>query len=63
MDDPSYWRTVKDKFTGKEVVLSDQQLDMVRRIQRAEYPNASYNPYEVCGGGGRGWGIVEGICM
>ena len=56
MDDPSYWRTVRDKFTGKEVVLSDQQLDMVRRIQRAEYPNASYNPYEVCGGGGGGDG-------
>ena len=54
MDDPSYWRTVRDKFTGKEVVLSDQQLDMVQRIQRAEYPDASYNPYEVCAWGGRG---------
>ena len=53
MDDPSYWRTVRDKFTGKEVVLSDQQLDMVQRIQRAEYPDASYNPYEVCVWGGR----------
>ena len=47
MEDPSYWHTVHDKLTGKDVVLSDLQLDMIQRIQKTEYPETSYNPYEV----------------
>ena len=62
MEDPSYWRTVQNKFTGKDVVLSDQQLDMIQRIQKAEYPDTNYNPYEVgVGVWVRVW--AYGVCM
>lgn len=46
MDDPNYWRTVKDKTTGQNVVLSDEDVDLIQRLQQGRYPSASYNPYE-----------------
>ena len=47
MDDPNYWQTVHDKVTGKNTVLTNEELDMIQRIQRAEFPQANYDPYEV----------------
>ncbi|KAK3742734.1 hypothetical protein QZH41_018951, partial [Actinostola sp. cb2023] len=46
MDDPNYWRTVKDKTTMKEVVLSDEELAIIDRIQNLQFPDAGYDPYE-----------------
>ncbi|XP_014664354.1 PREDICTED: ribosome biogenesis protein bop1-A-like [Priapulus caudatus] len=46
MDNPDYWRTVKDRQTGQSVILSDQDLDIVQQIQAGKYPDVSYNPYE-----------------
>lgn len=46
MDDPDYWRTVKDKSTGQNVVLSDEDVDLIQRLQQGRYPSATYDPYE-----------------
>lgn len=46
MDDPNYWRTVQDKSTMKEVVLSNEELDIIDRLQNSKFPSAGYDPYE-----------------
>lgn len=46
IDDPNYWRTVKDNLTGQKVVLSDQDVNLVKRIRNAKCPDPTYNPYE-----------------
>lgn len=45
-DDPNYFRTVYDKVTGKKVVLSDEDLEVIDRIRKAVYPDPNYDPYE-----------------
>ncbi|XP_078690255.1 ribosome biogenesis protein bop1-B-like [Branchiostoma floridae x Branchiostoma belcheri] len=46
MDNPDYWRTVKDKTTGEDVKLTDEELDIIQQIQKGKYPEKAYNPYE-----------------
>ncbi|KAG8187228.1 hypothetical protein JTE90_020657 [Oedothorax gibbosus] len=48
MDDPNYWRTVKNKMTGEKVVLTDEDLDIIQRIQSGKFPTRSvqYEPFE-----------------
>lgn len=46
VDDPSAWTSAEDKLTGQDVQLSSEELDIIRRLQRAEIPDSSYNPYE-----------------
>ena len=50
MDDPNYWRSVRDKVSGREVVLTEQQLKVVQRIQQSRFPEGSYDQYEVSTG-------------
>ena len=40
-------RTVKDKLTMKEIVLTDQELEMIDRIQNRSYPTNADDPYGV----------------
>lgn len=47
MDDPDYWRTIKDRLTGEEVVLTDDQIDLIQRLQKSCFPEQSVDPYEV----------------
>ena len=47
MEDPAYWRTVRDKATGREVVLTEQQMKLVQRLQSSQFPEEDYNQYEV----------------
>ena len=47
MDDPDYWRTVRDKATGKKTVLSDEQIDSIQGLQKSRFPVATTDPYEV----------------
>lgn len=47
MDDPNYWRTIQDKVTGREVVLSAEQVDMIQNLQKSRFPVATTDPYEV----------------
>lgn len=40
-------RTVKDKQTLKEVILTDQELEMIDSIQNRSYPANADDPYQV----------------
>lgn len=31
----------------KEVILSNEELDIINRLQNYQFPSASYDPYEV----------------
>jgi ribosome biogenesis protein ERB1 len=46
MDDPDSWRSVTVDKEGKDVVLNDEELDIIRRIQGGDIPDAAYDPYE-----------------
>ena len=47
MEDPAYWRTVRDKMTGREVVLTEEQMSLVQRLQNSHFPEGHYDQYEV----------------
>ncbi|UZJ52606.1 hypothetical protein CBS101457_001926 [Exobasidium rhododendri] len=46
VEDPDAWTSAQDRLLGKNVKLSDEELDIIRRLQNAEIPDSSYNPYE-----------------
>uniref|UniRef100_A0A914XED7 Ribosome biogenesis protein BOP1 homolog n=1 Tax=Plectus sambesii TaxID=2011161 RepID=A0A914XED7_9BILA len=46
VEDPDYWRKVRDKQTGQDVVLTDEQIATLMNIQRGRYPTIGYNPYQ-----------------
>ncbi|XP_076373402.1 ribosome biogenesis protein bop1 isoform X2 [Tachypleus tridentatus] len=46
MDDPNYWRTVRDNTTGQDVILTDNDLELIQQIQKSRYPDLSYDPYK-----------------
>ncbi|KAI1285352.1 Ribosome biogenesis protein bop1-B [Halotydeus destructor] len=45
VDDPNYWRTVKDRLTGENVVLTDEDVDLMKRLKKGHYPDPNFNPY------------------
>ncbi|KAJ3223249.1 Ribosome biogenesis protein 1 [Clydaea vesicula] len=45
MDNPNSWKTVFNELEGKNVVLSKGDLEIMRRIQRNEYPEKDFNPF------------------
>lgn len=44
--DGDAWFSAQDKQGGKDVRLTDEELDIIQRLQRAEIPLDSYDPYE-----------------
>ncbi|KAL2080060.1 hypothetical protein ACEWY4_023853 [Coilia grayii] len=46
MENPDYWRTVNDKKTGADIRLSDEQVDLVHRLQRGQFGDVNFNEYE-----------------
>lgn len=40
-------RTVKDPQTGQEVVLSDRDVELIRRLQSGKTPDASFDDFAV----------------
>uniref|UniRef100_A0A8D0HKG4 Ribosome biogenesis protein BOP1 n=1 Tax=Sphenodon punctatus TaxID=8508 RepID=A0A8D0HKG4_SPHPU len=46
MENPEYWRTVQDKMTGVDVTLTDEQVALVQRLQRGQFGDVHFNPYE-----------------
>ncbi|XP_021039122.1 ribosome biogenesis protein BOP1 [Mus caroli] len=46
MDDPDFWRTVQDKMTGRDLRLTDEQVALVHRLQRGQFGDSGFNPYE-----------------
>lgn len=39
MEDPDFWRTIKDSQTGQDVVLSEADIDLIVRIQKQKIPD------------------------
>ncbi|XP_062935802.1 ribosome biogenesis protein BOP1 isoform X2 [Cynocephalus volans] len=46
MDDPDYWRTVQDQMTGRDLRLTDEQVALVQRLQRGQFGDMGFDPYE-----------------
>nr|ODN95001.1 ribosome biogenesis protein ERB1 [Cryptococcus depauperatus CBS 7855] len=46
VEDPSAWTSAEDKLLQQNVQLSDKELDIIRRLERAENPDADYDPYQ-----------------
>ncbi|KAH9978053.1 BOP1NT-domain-containing protein [Lactifluus volemus] len=46
VDDPSAWTSVFDKNTQTDKPLTAEELDIIRRLESLENPDADYNPYE-----------------
>lgn len=47
MEDPNFWRTVKDPQTGQDVILSDADIDLIKRINARRVPDANFDDYAV----------------
>ncbi|KAK5884184.1 hypothetical protein CesoFtcFv8_020439 [Champsocephalus esox] len=46
MDNPDYWRTIHDKQTGSDIILSDDQVALVNRLQRGQFGDLHFNEYQ-----------------
>ncbi|KAM9838289.1 ribosome biogenesis protein bop1 [Aulostomus maculatus] len=46
MENPDYWRTVHDKQTGSDITLSDEQVQLVNRLQKGQFGDVNFNEYE-----------------
>ncbi|XP_056409552.1 ribosome biogenesis protein BOP1 isoform X2 [Hyla sarda] len=46
MENPDYWRTVHDKKTGRDIKLTDEQVDLVDRLQRGQFGDVNFDPYQ-----------------
>ncbi|XP_078485774.1 ribosome biogenesis protein bop1-A-like [Ciona intestinalis] len=46
MDNPEYWKTIHDKTTGRDHVLTEEELSLVNRVQRGSFYDAKYDPHE-----------------
>ncbi|KAK1117740.1 hypothetical protein K0M31_015681 [Melipona bicolor] len=45
MEDPDFWRTIKDPQTGQDVVLSEADIDLITRIQKRKIPDVTFDEY------------------
>ncbi|XP_031828443.1 ribosome biogenesis protein BOP1 homolog [Nomia melanderi] len=45
MEDPDFWRTIKDPQTGQDVVLSEEDIDLITRIQKQKIPDTTFDEY------------------
>lgn len=43
-------KTVHDKQTGSDIVLSEEQVELVNRLQRGQFGDVNFNEYQVCAG-------------
>ncbi|XP_075996266.1 ribosome biogenesis protein bop1 isoform X1 [Genypterus blacodes] len=46
MENPDYWRTVHDKQTGSDIKLSDDQVELVNRLQRGQFGDVNFNEHQ-----------------
>ncbi|CAG8477739.1 14311_t:CDS:10 [Acaulospora morrowiae] len=46
MEDPDSWISVKDVLSQENVKLTDEELNIIHRIQSGEFPDSNYDPYE-----------------
>ncbi|KAJ1927395.1 Ribosome biogenesis protein erb1 [Tieghemiomyces parasiticus] len=45
-DDPDGLVSVPDRLAQQDVKLSDHELEIIKRLQKAAYPDEEYDPYE-----------------
>ncbi|CAH1102227.1 unnamed protein product [Psylliodes chrysocephalus] len=45
MEDPDFWRTVKDPQTGQNVVLSEEDINLIKRIKAQKIPDETFDEY------------------
>lgn len=45
MEDPNFWRTVKDPQTGQDVVLSEDDIQLIKKIMKQRNPEQSFDDY------------------
>ncbi|RZF44656.1 hypothetical protein LSTR_LSTR000608 [Laodelphax striatellus] len=45
MEDPNFWRTVRDPKTGQDVVLSDKDVQLIQRLESQKIPDEAYDEY------------------
>ncbi|XP_014895051.1 ribosome biogenesis protein bop1 isoform X2 [Poecilia latipinna] len=46
MENPDYWKTVHDKKTASDIVLSEEQIELVNRLQKGQFGDVNFNEYE-----------------
>ncbi|XP_038133061.1 ribosome biogenesis protein bop1 [Cyprinodon tularosa] len=46
MENPDYWKTVHDKKTASDIILSDEQIELVNRLQKGQFGDINFNEYE-----------------
>ena len=46
MEDPDYWRTVKDRQTGGKIVLSQDDIDVIKRLTSGKYARENVDEFE-----------------
>lgn len=47
MEDPNFWRTVKDMQTGQDIVISEADIELIKRINSQRIPDDQYDDYAV----------------
>ncbi|XP_046389036.1 ribosome biogenesis protein BOP1 homolog [Ischnura elegans] len=45
MEDPDFWRTVKDSQTGQDIVLGENDLEIIERIQKGKIPDSAFDDH------------------
>ncbi|XP_076449678.1 ribosome biogenesis protein bop1-like [Babylonia areolata] len=45
MENPDYWRTVTNKWTGQKTVLDAEDVKLIKNLQRGRNPSASQDMY------------------
>lgn len=45
MEDPDFWRTVKDPQTGQDVQLSEEDIQLIKKIMKGRNPEQSFDEY------------------
>lgn len=46
MEDPDYWRTVNDRQTGGKIVLTDEDIEVIKRLVRGKYASGDVEEFE-----------------
>jgi ribosome biogenesis protein ERB1 len=47
MEDPNFWRTVKDPQTGQDVILTKEDIGLIKRIMSQKNPDQNFEDYAV----------------
>uniref|UniRef100_A0A7G3AYA7 Ribosome biogenesis protein BOP1 homolog n=1 Tax=Lutzomyia longipalpis TaxID=7200 RepID=A0A7G3AYA7_LUTLO len=45
MEDPDFWKTVKDPQTGQNIILSDEDIDLIKKIAQQRIPDGEFDEF------------------